>query len=104
MKDIYDDQVKNALEKENWQITKDKLVLKWVVRDLYILGTEKLIAAEKTGQKIAVGVKSFISNSPITDLEKALRAYILYYDILQQLEPNRHLYFPILQETYTYSD
>jgi len=35
-KDIYHDQVRNALEKENWQITKDPLVLKWGIRDLYI--------------------------------------------------------------------
>ena len=101
-KDIYHDQVKNALEKENWQITKDPLVLKWGVRDLYIdLGAEKLIAAEKTGQKIAVEVKSFVSNSPISDLEKALGQYILYHDILQKLEPNRRLYLAIRQETYS---
>lgn len=101
-KDIYHDQVKNALEKENWQITKDPLVLKWGIRDLYIdLGAEKLIAAEKTGQKIAVEVKSFVSNSPIADLEKALGQYILYHDILQQLEPNRRLYLAIRQETYS---
>jgi len=101
-KDIYHDQVKNALEKENWQITKDPLVLKWGVRDLYIdLGAEKLIAAEKTGQKIAVEVKSFVSNSPISDLEKALGQYILYHDILQELEPNRRLYLAIRQETYS---
>ncbi|KHG40988.1 MULTISPECIES: element excision factor XisH family protein [Aphanizomenon] len=101
-KDIYHDQVRNALEKENWQITKDPLVLKWGTRDLYIdLGAEKLIAAEKTGQKIAVEVKSFVSNSPISDLEKALGQYILYHDILQQLEPNRRLYLAIRQETYS---
>ena len=101
-KDIYHDQVRNALEKENWQITKDPLVLKWGIRDLYIdLGAEKLIAAEKTGQKIAVEVKSFVSNSPISDLEKALGQYILYHDILQQLEPNRRLYLAIRQETYS---
>ncbi|OBQ09346.1 MAG: fatty-acid synthase [Anabaena sp. LE011-02] len=101
-KDIYHDQVRNALEKENWQITKDPLVLKWGTRDLYIdLGAEKLIAAEKTGQKIAVEVKSFVSNSPIADLEKALGQYILYHDILQQLEPNRRLYLAIRQETYS---
>lgn len=101
-KDIYHDQVKNALEKENWQITKDPLVLKWGTGDLYIdLGAEKLIAAKKTGQKIAVEVKSFVSNSPIADLEKALGQYILYHDILQQLEPNRHLYLAIRQETYS---
>lgn len=73
-----------------------------VVRDLYIdLGAEKLIAAEKTGQKIAVEIKSFIGASPVTDLENALGQYILYYDILTRLEPERRLYLAIRQETYS---
>ncbi len=38
---------------------------------------------------------------PISDLEKALGKYILYHDILQQLEPNRCLYLAIRQETYS---
>ncbi|GCL41738.1 fdxN element excision controlling factor XisH [Dolichospermum planctonicum] len=77
-------------------------VLKWGIRDLYIdLGAEKLIAAEKTGQKIAVEIKSFIGASPVTDLENALGQYILYYDILTRLEPERRLYLAIRQETYS---
>ena len=101
-KDIYHNTVRNALEKDNWQITKDPFVLKWGIRDLYIdLGAEKLIAAEKTGQKIAVEIKSFIGASPVTDLENALGQYILYYDILTRLEPERRLYLAIRQETYS---
>ena len=40
-KDIYHNTVRNALEKDNWQITKYPFVLKWGIRDLYIdLGAE----------------------------------------------------------------
>ncbi len=85
-RDIYHNAVRNALEKDSWQITKDPFILKWGTRDLYIdLGAEKLIAAEKSGEKIAVEIKSFIGASPVTDLENALGQYILYYDILTRL-------------------
>jgi hypothetical protein len=100
-KDRYHDAVKKALEKDNWQITNDPFILRWGARDLYIdLGAEKLIAAEKGREKIAVEVKSFIGTSPVADLENALGQYILYYDILHRLEPERCLYLAIRQETY----
>ncbi|MEH2011702.1 element excision factor XisH family protein [Nostoc sp.] len=46
-------------------------------------------------------MKSFIGASPVTDLENALGQYILYYDILARLEPDRHLYLAIRQEIYS---
>ncbi|MGI2902224.1 element excision factor XisH family protein [Tolypothrix sp. VBCCA 56010] len=101
-RDIYHNAVRKALEKEDWQIIKDPFIIRWGTRDLYIdLGAEKLIAAEKSGQKIAVEIKSFIGASPVTDLENALGQYILYYDILSRLEPDRRLYLAIRQETYS---
>ena len=101
-KDLIHEPIKDALIKAGWTITHDPLSLEFEDKRIYIdLGAEKLIAAEKTGQKIAVEVKSFVSNSPISDLEKALGQYILYHDILQQLEPNRRLYLAIRQETYS---
>lgn len=101
-KDIYHYAVRNALEKESWKITKDPFILKWGTRDLYIdLGAEKLIAAEKSGQKIAVEIKSFVGASPVADLENALGQYILYYDIKSRLESDRRLYLAIRQETYS---
>jgi len=36
------------------------------------LGAEKLIAAEKQGQKIAVEIKSFVGLSEVANLEQAL--------------------------------
>ena len=40
------------------------------------LANEKLIAAERQGQKIVVEVKSFLSQSPMRDFEMALWQYM----------------------------
>jgi hypothetical protein len=100
-KDIYHDTVKTALVKSGWQITHDPLVLKWGTKDLYIdLGAERLLAAEKSGQKIAVEVKSFVSPSEVDELKSAVGQFILYHDILLQLEPERVLYLAIREAVF----
>jgi hypothetical protein len=59
-RDIYHDVVKKALIKDGWTITHDPLRLQWGAKDIYVdLGAEQLLAAEKTGWKIAVEIKSF---------------------------------------------
>ncbi|MEH2008665.1 MAG: element excision factor XisH family protein [Nostoc sp.] len=50
---------------------------------------------------IPLWVEFFIGASPVTDLENALGQYILYYDILAGLEPDRSLYLAIRKETYS---
>ena len=78
-KDIYHNTVRIALEKDGWTITDDPLTLRIGGRSAFIdLGTEKLFAAEKKDKRIAVEVKSFISPSPVKDLEQALGQYIMY--------------------------
>jgi len=100
-KDLYHNVVKAALEKDGWAITHDPLRLQWGSRDLYVdLGAEELLAAEKGLRKIAVEIKSFVSASPVTDLENALGQYILYYDILARLESDRSLYLAIRQAVF----
>jgi len=64
------------------------------------LGAEKILAAEKQGRKIAVEVKSFLSVSPVHDLEEALRQYIVYEDILELSEPERTIYLAVREEVY----
>jgi hypothetical protein len=59
------------------------------------LGAEKLIAAEKGQQKIAVEIKSFLNPSPVTDLENVLEQFILYYDILEEQRSDRISYLAI---------
>jgi XisH protein len=80
-KDIYHDQACNALLKDGRIITDDPLVLSWGPRDYLVdRGAEKLMAAEKGDQRIAVEVKSFVGPSPIEDLKVALGQFVLYHD------------------------
>ena len=58
-KDIYHDNIKNALIKDGWTITHDPYVVQYGRKDLFIdLGAKKLIAATQGNLKIAVEVKS----------------------------------------------
>jgi hypothetical protein len=95
-KDLYHSTVKNALIKDAWVITHDPLMLKLGKKDFYVdLGASQLLAAEKTDHKIAVEIKSFTGRSDINDLEKALGQYILYQDVLAEIEPERVLFLAI---------
>ena len=100
-KDIYHNTVRTALEKDGWTITNDPLTLEIGDRSLFVdLGAEKILAAEKQGRKIAVEVKSFLSISPVHDLEEALGQYIVYEDILELSEPERNIYLAVREEVY----
>lgn len=100
-KDIYHDTVKTALQKDGWTITDELFKLTIGSRSVYIdLGAEKLIAAEKEGCKIAIEIKSFLSPSPVKDLENALGQYILYRDALKRSQSERILYLAISDEVY----
>jgi len=68
-KDIFHDVVKKSLVKQGWIITDDPLLVQFRDIDLYVdLGAEKMIAAEKNGEKIAIEIKSFIGKSHIYEL------------------------------------
>ena len=100
-KDIYHQIVKDALIKDGWTITDDPLKLTIGSRSLYVdLGVSKLLAAQKEDQKIAVEIKSFLSASPINDLENALGQYVLYQNILQSTDAERILFLAIREEVY----
>ena len=100
-RDRYHDQVKAALLKEGWTITHDPLRLHWGLKDMYVdLGAEQLLAAEKDTRKIAVEVKSFVGLSEMDDLEKAIGQYVVYHDVLLQVEPERALYLAVNEETF----
>jgi hypothetical protein len=98
-KDIYHDCVKNALVKDGWTITHDPFRLSWGGKDMYAdLGAERLLAAEKAGQKIVVEIKSFVGDSEVDDLEKAIGQYVMYRAILAEREPNRILYLAVPED------
>ena len=101
-KDLYHDAVKNALIKDDWTITHDPLHLRWGNNLLFVdLGAERLLSARKKDQKIAVEVKNFTSPSNIAALENALGQYILYRNIIEELEPDRMLYLAVHDEIFS---
>ncbi|MBD2328809.1 XisH family protein [Alkalinema sp. FACHB-956] len=96
-KDRYHDAVKTALLKEAWNITADPLRLKFEDEDevRIDLGAERLLAAERDNEKIAVEIKSFLSESALFDYHAALGQFLNYRLVLQSVEPDRKLYLAV---------
>lgn len=66
--------------------------------DAYVsidLGAEKLLIAERAGEKIAVEIKSFLGRSAIQDIEQALGQFVVYRIFLRRVDPDRHLFVGI---------
>ena len=64
------------------------------------LGAEQIIAAEKSTQKMAVQIKSFIGISKMTDLERAIGQYAVYKSWLARTEPKRIRYLALDHEAF----
>ncbi|MGL4375427.1 MAG: XisH family protein [Microcoleaceae cyanobacterium] len=100
-KDLFHDAVRRGLEKERWTVTDDPLELELEEITVKIdLGAERLIAAERGEEKIAVEIKSFIGTSAISDFHTALGQFLNYRIMLEVNEPDRLLYLAVPRETY----
>ena len=65
-RDRIHDAVRNALIKEGWTVTDDPYFLKYGDEDLFIdLAAERLLAAERAGEKIAVEIKSLLARKSL---------------------------------------
>ncbi|HWQ32177.1 MAG TPA: element excision factor XisH family protein [Blastocatellia bacterium] len=102
-KDLYHDIVVAALTAEGWTITDDPFYLSSGKRDLWIdLGAEcQTIGAERQGQRIAVEIKSFLSRSPVEDLQEAIGQYGMYRELLADSDPDRTLYLAVPKSAYS---
>lgn len=70
-KDIFHENVRQALIKDGWSITSDPLHID--LDETYVeidLAAEMVFAAERAGEKIAVEVKSFLSNQSFLTFTK----------------------------------
>jgi XisH protein len=96
-KDIFHDKVKTALIKDGWTITDDPFSLKWDDNEnLFVdLAAEKVIAAEKGKDKIAVEIKTFIGKSTMYDLHLAIGQFLVYQTALEEKEPDRILFLAV---------
>ncbi|NET60890.1 MAG: fatty-acid oxidation protein subunit alpha [Symploca sp. SIO2E6] len=100
-KDAFHEAVKQALQKDQWVITDDPLKFKFGNVNFRVdLGAERLIAAERTGEKIAEGFKSFLNPSAITDFYSALGQFLSYRLALESVEPDRSLYLAVPIDAY----
>lgn len=95
-RDKYHNLVKTALINDGWSITHDPYPLrKWNPDWEIDLGAEKMIAAEKGSEKIAVEIKSFLAASFGNEFHTILGQYINYCLGLSQIEPERILYLAV---------
>ncbi|MGB3507783.1 MAG: XisH family protein [Microcoleaceae cyanobacterium] len=100
-KDIFDQLVRSALENEAWIITHAPYRIDLGFVDFYIdLGAERLIAAIKDGEKIAVEIKTFLGASTISEFHIAVGQFINYRIALQEEEAERILYLAVPLEIY----
>jgi XisH protein len=105
-KDLFHNTVKLVLEKEGWNITHDPYELRMEALNLFEakmqidLGAERLIAAEKGQEKIAVEVKSLLGPSLIYDLHNLVGQFIDYQIGLEAQDPQRSLFVAIPQIPY----
>lgn len=100
-RDVFHDTVRVALEKDGWAITHDPLFIKVEEFEFYIdLRAERILGAEKAGQKIAVEIKSFLGPSEITELYSALGKFSIYESALIEQESDRILYLAVSKTIY----
>jgi hypothetical protein len=95
-KDAYHPHVRHALIKDGWTITHDPYTLTFGQRDVFVdLGAERVLAAERANEKIAVEIKGFQSASDMRDLENAIGQYAFYRSLLTRFDPDRKLYLAV---------
>jgi hypothetical protein len=101
-RNIHHDAVVQALVADDWTITDDPLKITFGEHNLYVdLGVERgTLTAERSGQHIAVEVQSFLSPSPIRDLQEAVGQYVVYRVVLAEMEPERLLYLAVTRGVY----
>ena len=56
------------------------------------------IGAEKGTEKIAVEIQSFLSPSPVRDLQEAVGQYSVYRIVLNEQQPERKLFLAVTRE------
>jgi hypothetical protein len=109
-RDTIHDIVRQALVKQDWEITNDPYVISFGERFLFIdlaanrktmdKSAVRLIGAKRGQQQIAIEIKEFRGQSAIADLEQAIGQYVLYRLLLQQVDPARDLYLAVAKITF----
>ena len=101
-RDVFHPVVKSALQKDGWVITADPLRIESGGINVAIdLAAERLIAAERNGQQIAVEIKSFLSGaSAVSEFHTALGQFLNYRAVLKLDSPERDLFLAVPLDAY----
>jgi len=100
-RDGFHDLFRSVLEHDGWIVTDDPLTFKIGKVHVQIdLGAERLIAAQKGQERIAVEIKTFVNASFITALYEAIGKYVVYKNVLKLTDPNRTLYLAVPKSIY----
>lgn len=100
-RDTFHELVRTALQNEGWTITHDPYHIDLGFVDFYIdLGAERLLAAMKDDDKIAVEIKTFLAPSTISEFHTAVGQFINYRIALEDDDPERSLYLAVPLDIY----
>lgn len=101
-RDKYHYEFCEALKKDGWEITHDPYPLKIESKRTYPidLGAERLLAAEKDKEKIAIEIKSFLQDSVASAFHEAAGQYISYFLGLEIQEPDRKLFMAVTSDVF----
>jgi hypothetical protein len=101
-RDLFHQNVREALIKDGWTISHDPYVLKHRGLRMQVdLGAEKVIAAERGVEKILIEVKGFASKSILHDFHEALGQYKNYERVLRKQESDRVLVLAVPEDAWT---
>lgn len=99
--DLIHNAVKTALVNDGWKITHDPFTMRrGRVKLQADLAAEKMLAAEKNGEKIVVEIKSFMSKSQLRELEQAIGQYSLYREYLKILKAPYKIFLAVSEDAY----
>lgn len=100
-KDYYHQEFLDALQNDNWDVTHDPYEIHIDGVDYAVdFGAEKLIAAQRENELVAIELKSFVGPSAVNEFHKAVGQFNDYFVALEEIEPQRTLYLAIPEVTY----
>ncbi|MEM6396808.1 MAG: element excision factor XisH family protein [Bacteroidota bacterium] len=101
-KDLFHEEFKEALIADGWEITDDPLVITFKDdRKVKIdLGAERILGAQKDNEQIAVEIKTFLSQSFVNELHRAVGQFINYRIAIKLKDPGRVLFLAIPEPTW----
>ncbi len=100
-RDLIHDAVREALEKDGWNITADPYTFNYKRIQVHAdLEAERVVEAEQDGRRIIVEIKSFIGLSAVNDFENALGQYEFYRHLLTLNKSTHCLYMAVSDAAY----